>query len=164
MDDLPGRRDGGLLFGYDWVVIGGAKPFYESYFNIADSPFMQGLAMSAALFGCLIGAAASGMFTDRYGRKWLLVLSAFLFAASSIGTAPAPEFITFNIARLVGGVGIGLGVKSFADVHRGDQPRAHARPICVDQSIDGRDRHPGCADRQLVDCPRRSGRRDSGRA
>lgn len=99
---------GGLLFGYDWVVIGGAKPFYELYFNIADSPFMQGLAMSAALFGCLIGAAASGMLTDRYGRKWLLVLSAFLFTASSIGTALAPEFITFNIARLVGGVGIGL--------------------------------------------------------
>jgi sugar porter (SP) family MFS transporter len=99
---------GGLLFGYDWVVIGGAKPFYELYFNIADSPFRQGLAMSAALFGCLIGAAASGMLTDRYGRKWLLVLSAFLFTASSIGTALAPNFITFNIARLVGGVGIGL--------------------------------------------------------
>ena len=99
---------GGLLFGYDWVVIGGAKPFYELYFNIADSPFMQGLAMSAALFGCLIGVAASGMLTDRYGRKWLLVLSAFLFTASSIGTALAPDFITFNIARLIGGIGIGL--------------------------------------------------------
>ena len=47
---------GGLLFGYDWVVIGGAKPFYELYFGIADSPTMQGLAMSVALLGCLIGA------------------------------------------------------------------------------------------------------------
>ena len=37
---------GGLLFGYDWVVIGGAKPFYELYFDIADVPAMQGLAMS----------------------------------------------------------------------------------------------------------------------
>ena len=34
---------GGLLFGYDWVVIGGAKPFYELYFGIADSPTMQGV-------------------------------------------------------------------------------------------------------------------------
>ncbi|RIK84331.1 MAG: MFS transporter, partial [Planctomycetota bacterium] len=48
---------GGLLFGYDWVVIGGAKPFYEPYFGIADSPFKQGLAMSTALIGCLMGAA-----------------------------------------------------------------------------------------------------------
>ena len=99
---------GGLLFGYDWVVIGGAKPFYEPYFGITDSPFSQGLAMSSALFGCLVGAAASGVLTDRYGRKWLLVLSAFLFTASGVGTAIAPEFISFNIARLVGGVGIGL--------------------------------------------------------
>lgn len=99
---------GGLLFGYDWVVIGGAKPFYELYFHIAESPFQQGLAMSTALIGCLIGAAASGMLTDRYGRKWLLLLSAFFFTASSIGTALAPDFTTFNIARLIGGVGIGL--------------------------------------------------------
>ncbi len=99
---------GGLLFGYDWVVIGGAKPFYEPYFGISDSPFSQGLAMSGALFGCLVGAAASGMLTDRYGRKWLLILAAFLFTASAIGTALAPEFISFNVARLVGGVGIGL--------------------------------------------------------
>ena len=32
---------GGFLFGYDWVVIGGAKPFYEQYFQIADSPSLQ---------------------------------------------------------------------------------------------------------------------------
>ena len=41
---------GGLLFGYDWVVIGGAKPFYELYFDIADVPAMQGLAMSVAFW------------------------------------------------------------------------------------------------------------------
>ena len=40
---------GGLLFGYDWVVIGGAKPFYELYFGISDSPVMQGVAMTTAL-------------------------------------------------------------------------------------------------------------------
>lgn len=99
---------GGLLFGYDWVVIGGAKPFYEPYFGISESPFNQGLAMSTALVGCLIGAAASGMFTDRYGRKRFLILSAFLFTISAIGTALAPEFVTFNLARLIGGIGIGM--------------------------------------------------------
>ena len=99
---------GGLLFGYDWVVIGGAKPFYEPYFGISGSPFSQGLAMSGALVGCLVGAAASGMLSDRYGRKRLLVFSGLLFTASAIGTALAPGFITFNIARFIGGIGIGL--------------------------------------------------------
>ena len=60
---------GGLLFGYDWVVIGGAKPFYEAYFDIADNETMQALMMSIALLGCLVGATMAGMLADRYGRK-----------------------------------------------------------------------------------------------
>ena len=51
---------GGLLFGYDWVVIGGAKPFYEIYFGITESPVMQGVAMTTALIGCLAGAMVAG--------------------------------------------------------------------------------------------------------
>ena len=47
---------GGLLFGYDWVVIGGAKPFYEPFFSIANGSWVQGLTMSSALIGCLFGA------------------------------------------------------------------------------------------------------------
>jgi MFS family permease len=70
---------GGLLFGYDWVVIGGAKPFYERFFDITSSTTYQGIAMSSALFGCLIGAASAGYFTDKYGRKIPLIFSAFLF-------------------------------------------------------------------------------------
>jgi cell division protein FtsX len=52
---------GGLLFGYDWVVIGGVKPFYERFFDIAQLPYLQGWAMSSALIGCLVGAMASGI-------------------------------------------------------------------------------------------------------
>ena len=46
---------GGLLFGYDWVVIGGAKPFYEAYFGVAGIPAMQGWLMGSAILGCLVG-------------------------------------------------------------------------------------------------------------
>lgn len=56
---------GGLLFGYDWVVIGGAKPFYELYFGIGDSPVMQGVAMTTALIGCLVGAMVAGWAADK---------------------------------------------------------------------------------------------------
>ena len=58
---------GGLLFGYDWVVIGGAKPFYEKFFHLTDAA-QQGWAMSCALIGCLLGAVISGSLSDRYGR------------------------------------------------------------------------------------------------
>ena len=99
---------GGLLFGYDWVVIGGAKPFYELYFGIGDSPLMQGVAMTTALVGCLVGAMVAGAAADRWGRKPLLMVSAVLFTVSAIATGLFSDFTLFNIARFIGGVGIGV--------------------------------------------------------
>jgi SP family arabinose:H+ symporter-like MFS transporter len=98
---------GGLLFGYDWVVIGGAKPFYEKFFNLT-TPSQVGWAMSSALVGCLVGALISGGLSDRFGRKKLLILAGFLFTISAVGTGLAPDFVVFIVFRLVGGVGIGL--------------------------------------------------------
>ena len=98
---------GGLLFGYDWVVIGGAKPFYEIFFQL-DSPALQGWAMSCALIGCLVGAITSGMLSNRFGRKKLLTLSALVFAASSLGTGLAHHFLVFVLWRMLGGCAIGL--------------------------------------------------------
>ena len=99
---------GGLLFGYDWVVIGGAKPFYELYFGISDSPLLQGVAMTTALIGCLAGAMVAGAAADKYGRKPLLMVSAVLFTVSAVGTGLFNDFTLFNIARFIGGVGIGV--------------------------------------------------------
>src|SRR5665647_184676 len=98
---------GGLLFGYDWVVIGGAKPFYEKFFNLT-TPSQIGWAMSSALIGCLVGALVSGGLSDRFGRKKLLILAAFLFTVTGILTALAPSFSIFITNRLLGGVAIGL--------------------------------------------------------
>lgn len=99
---------GGLLFGYDWVVIGGAKPFYELYFGITDSASQQGLAMTVALLGCLIGAMVCGWLADRIGRKKLLIGSALVFLFSSIATGAMSTFNSFLIARFFGGIGIGI--------------------------------------------------------
>src|SRR5215469_6847023 len=98
---------GGLLFGYDWVVIGGAKQFFESYFQI-NSAALSGWANSCALIGCLVGAIVAGGLSDKFGRKRLLILSAFLFAITSIGNALAPNFTVFVAWRVLGGIAIGL--------------------------------------------------------
>ena len=98
---------GGLLFGYDWVVIGGAKPFYEKFFGLT-TPSQIGWAMSSALVGCLIGSLVSGGLSDRFGRKRLLILAGFLFTGTGILTALAPNFSFFIGNRLLGGVAIGL--------------------------------------------------------
>lgn len=99
---------GGLLFGYDWVVIGGAKPFYELYFDISQSPAWQGWAMSSALIGCVFGAMLGGSTSDQYGRKKLLILAAILFIVSAYGSGAANHFSLFIVFRLLGGLGIGI--------------------------------------------------------
>jgi hypothetical protein len=78
---------GGLSFGYDWVVIGGAKPFYEPFFGISEQPFWQGFAMSTALFGCILGAALSGALSDMFGR---------MFGAE---TVPASLLLSADVLR-----------------------------------------------------------------
>ena len=99
---------GGLLFGYDWVVIGGAKIYYEQFFGIVDKSFLVGLATSIALAGCMIGALTAGSAADRYGRKPLMILAAFIFVVSSIGTGAFNGFGAFLAARFVGGIAIGI--------------------------------------------------------
>lgn len=99
---------GGFLFGYDWVVIGGAKPFYELYFDISVMPTLQGWAMSSALIGCIFGAIISGFVADRFGRRNPLIFAAVLFTLSAFGTGYVDSFTPFIFYRLLGGLGIGL--------------------------------------------------------
>jgi len=98
---------GGLLFGWDFVVIGGAKPFYEQFFGLTSAGQI-GWANSCALLGCLLGALLSGAAADRFGRKKLLVAAAALFAVSSPMTGWAGSFTAFVGWRIAGGVAIGI--------------------------------------------------------
>jgi len=99
---------GGLLFGYDWVVIGGAKPFYEAYFGITDKPLMQGMLVSCATLGCLLGVMVSGSIADRYGRKPLFTCAATIFILAAVGTGIANSAGWFIFWRVLGGIGIGI--------------------------------------------------------
>ena len=98
---------GGLLFGYDWVVIGGARQFYEVYFHLTSAALV-GWANSCALIGCLLGSLAAGTLADRYGRRRILLAAAVLFAVSSVLTGWAWSFPAFILWRILGGTAIGL--------------------------------------------------------
>jgi sugar porter (SP) family MFS transporter len=100
---------GGFLFGYDWVVIGGAKPFYEPYFNLI-TPAQKGWGTSSALLGCMAGALGCVFLADRLGRKRLLTFAGFLFALTGVGTALATNFMWFNVYRIIGGVAMGIAL------------------------------------------------------
>jgi sugar porter (SP) family MFS transporter len=98
---------GGLLFGYDWVVIGGARQFYEQYFHLASAAQI-GWANSCALVGCLLGSLVAGSLSSHYGRRKALLLSAVIFCVSSTTTGWAHSFSVFILSRIAGGMAIGL--------------------------------------------------------
>ena len=99
---------GGLLFGFDWVVIGGAKIFYEPFFGIESMTSLRGWTMSCALVGCLTGALLGGMLSDRFGRKKMLILASVLFLVSALGVGASNTIVLFIVFRIVGGLGIGI--------------------------------------------------------
>jgi sugar porter (SP) family MFS transporter len=98
---------GGLLFGYDWVVIGGARQFYESYFHLTSEQLI-GWANGCALIGCFAGSLLAGYAGERFGRRRILIISAILFAISSALTGWSYSFSYFVFWRIVGGIAIGL--------------------------------------------------------
>jgi len=98
---------GGLLFGYDLVVIGGAKEFYELAYGLTSAA-ITGWAVSSCIVGCIIGAMFVGKPADVFGRKRMLSISAVLFFVSAIGSGYAPTFSQFVIYRIIGGIGMGV--------------------------------------------------------
>jgi len=96
----------GLLFGFDIAVINGAIVFLRREFTLSD--VQTEFAASSLLAGCVAGASIAGMLSDRYGRRRVLVFSALLFAASSLGAALPRVLAEFAAARFLGGIAIGV--------------------------------------------------------
>lgn len=96
----------GFLFGFDTVVISGAEKQIQVLWSLSGT--MHGWALSAALWGTVIGALFGGFPTARIGRKKTLISIGILYFVSAIGSAMANDVYTFMIARLIGGVGVGI--------------------------------------------------------
>ncbi|WP_093212370.1 D-xylose transporter XylE [Sediminibacillus albus] len=139
---------GGLLFGYDTAVISGAEGSLQNYFaeNLNLSSLVHGITVSSALIGCIIGGFLSGFLSNRIGRKYSLMLAAVLFLLSALGSA-YPEFlffskgdptlsllVTFNIYRIIGGVGVGLA-SAVAPMYIGEMapPEIRGRLVSLNQ-------------------------------
>lgn len=97
---------GGFLFGYDTAVISGTIAQVTTQFDL--SAVSQGWYVGCALVGCIIGVLFGGIMVDRCGRKATLLVSAVLFAVSSVFCAIAGDFTLLVFSRIIGGIGIGI--------------------------------------------------------
>jgi MFS transporter, SP family, xylose:H+ symportor len=131
---------GGLLFGYDTAVISGAEKSIQAFLIDSQglSTWIHGATTSSALIGCIIGGAISGLFASRFGRKRSLMLAAFLFFVSALGSG-YPEFLffnegevsmsllyMFNFYRVIGGIGVGMA-SAICPMYIGEIAPAHLR-------------------------------------
>src|SRR5580700_1352190 len=96
----------GFLFGFDTVVISGAEQKIQSLWGLGAG--MHGIAMASALYGTVLGALFGGWPADRFGRKTTLLTIGVLYLVGAIGSAFATDVGSFIIARVIGGLGIGI--------------------------------------------------------
>lgn len=96
---------GGFLLGFDSAVISGAVNGIRSYFEMTD--WELGFSVGCVIFGAMAGNIVAGPLSDKYGRKKLLIVTAILFTISALWSASATNYLSFVIARIIGGVGIG---------------------------------------------------------
>jgi sugar porter (SP) family MFS transporter len=96
----------GFLFGFDTVVISGAEKTIQTLWAL--SPSLHGIAMASALYGTVVGALLGGWPADRFGRKATLLWIGILYLVGAVGSAVAPNVTVFILARIIGGLGIGI--------------------------------------------------------
>jgi sugar porter (SP) family MFS transporter len=96
----------GFLFGFDTVVISGAEQKIQALWHL--DAFMHGIAIASALYGTVLGALSGGYATDRWGRRTVLFSIGVMYLVGSIWSALATDVYSFLIARVIGGIGIGI--------------------------------------------------------
>src|SRR5579883_720231 len=101
---------GGLLFGYDTGVISGALIFIRSQFGL--STFQQELVVSIVLVGAAVGALTGGRLADTFGRRFMLLITAVIFASGALVCAFTPSVAVLIIGRLIVGLGIGFATST----------------------------------------------------
>lgn len=97
---------GGILWGYDTGVIGGALPFIPEH--IIPTPLVEGMVVSGLLLGAMLGALGSGRLADRLGRKKLIFAGGVVFVLGTGGAALAVNSFMPIFFRFVIGVGVGI--------------------------------------------------------
>ena len=114
----------GFLFGFDTVVISGAEKSIQALWELP--PIAHGLAISAALWGTVLGAVVGAYPTDSLGRRKTLVAIGVLYFLSAVWSALAGGVYAFGIARFIGGVGVGISTVA-APLYISEIAPAHLR-------------------------------------
>lgn len=97
---------GGFLFGFDMAVVSGIIEPLKLQYGLSSG--QEGLFVSCALLGCIVGVAFSGYLSDKIGRRKVLFVSAVLFLISAVGFAFSEEYSVLIFFRILAGMAVGV--------------------------------------------------------
>ena len=101
---------GGFLLGFDSAVISGATPFYKNTFGLDTGSWIIGFSVGSIILGAIMGNIIAGPLADKFGRNKMLILTAVLFICSALWSALTHSITFFILARIMGGVGVGIAI------------------------------------------------------
>jgi len=106
---------GGLLFGYDQGVVSVIlvmPQFLDRFGRVSEQAagagFWKGLLTAMIELGALLGAFNQGWIADKISRKYSIVLAVVIFTIGSALQTGAVDYGMLTVARLIGGIGIGM--------------------------------------------------------
>ena len=123
---------GGFLFGFDASVISGVIKYITPLYDLNE--VQLGWVVSSPAFSAMFAMLISGRLSDRYGRKNILIVIAFLYALSALLSAVTPSANLLIIARMLGGIAFG-GALVLAPVYIAEiaPPAARGRMVSIQQ-------------------------------
>ncbi len=121
-----------VMDGFDGQLIGFAIPVLIKEWGITRNAFAP--AVAAGLIGMGIGSALAGLFADRFGRRWALIGSVFVFGAATCLIGFAPNVATIAALRFIAGLGIGGALPSSTTITAEFTP-ARRRTLAVTATI-----------------------------
>ena len=112
-----------IIDGIDILAISYAAPAIAADWNI--TPQALGLVFSAALVGMCLGAVLISPFSDRIGRRKMILLCLMIISVGIIATAFAQSVVQLMLFRLIAGLGIGSILASLISIVTEYSPNRH---------------------------------------
>ncbi|QOV09403.1 MFS transporter [Viridibacillus arvi] len=116
-----------MFDGYDVVIYGATIPMLKAEWGLSN--IVVGSISSYTTMGTAIGAVLFGLYSDRFGRKRIIILTTLIFSLFTLLSGFAPTPLLFVICRVIAGLGFGGVMPNIAALISEYAPTKHRAAI-----------------------------------